>query len=143
MPSSAHPRGSAGRPASGESTVPALTVAAVARRLGVAPATLRTWDRRYRLGPSAHLAGSLVCALAPSMIVLVLGRALQGIGGAGLSSICLVVLGDVAAPKDRGRYYTYFSMTYTTAGACGPNSASSSDRSGRSAAAAARCGART
>ncbi len=37
---------------------PALTVAAVARRLGVAPATLRTWDRRYGLGPSAHAAGS-------------------------------------------------------------------------------------
>ncbi len=37
---------------------PALTVAAVARRLGVAPATLRTWDRRYGLGPGAHVAGS-------------------------------------------------------------------------------------
>lgn len=37
---------------------PSLTVAAVARRLGVAPATLRTWDRRYGLGPSEHLAGS-------------------------------------------------------------------------------------
>lgn len=37
---------------------PALTVAAVARRLGVAPATLRTWDRRYGLGPSEHPAGS-------------------------------------------------------------------------------------
>jgi len=35
-----------------------LTVAAVARRLGVAPATLRTWDRRYGLGPSAHSAGA-------------------------------------------------------------------------------------
>ena len=35
-----------------------LTVAAVARRLGVAPSTLRTWDRRYDLGPSAHTAGS-------------------------------------------------------------------------------------
>ena len=34
-----------------------LTVAAVARRLGVAPATLRTWDRRYGLGPSSHEAG--------------------------------------------------------------------------------------
>lgn len=44
----------AGTDASG----PMLTVAAVARRLGVAPATLRTWDRRYGLGPSAHTAGA-------------------------------------------------------------------------------------
>jgi DNA-binding transcriptional MerR regulator len=35
-----------------------LTVAAVARRLGVAPATLRTWDRRYGLGPSDHQSGA-------------------------------------------------------------------------------------
>jgi DNA-binding transcriptional MerR regulator len=34
-----------------------LTVAAVARRIGVAPATLRTWDRRYGLGPSTHQSG--------------------------------------------------------------------------------------
>lgn len=34
------------------------TVGAVARRLGLAPATLRTWDRRYGLGPSQHRAGS-------------------------------------------------------------------------------------
>jgi len=37
---------------------PALAVAAVAKKLGVAPATLRTWDRRYGLGPSEHTAGS-------------------------------------------------------------------------------------
>ncbi|RZS90334.1 B12 binding protein [Motilibacter rhizosphaerae] len=42
----------------GDPAVPALTVAAVARRLGVAPATLRTWDRRYQLGPSGHTAGA-------------------------------------------------------------------------------------
>ncbi len=40
------------------SPAPGLTVAAVARRLGVAPATLRTWDRRYGLGPSSHEAGA-------------------------------------------------------------------------------------
>lgn len=51
------------RPASGSggsraATSPGLAVAAVARRLGVAPATLRTWDRRYGLGPSGRTAGS-------------------------------------------------------------------------------------
>lgn len=34
-----------------------LTVAAVARRIGVAPDTLRTWDRRYGMGPSQHMPG--------------------------------------------------------------------------------------
>ncbi|WP_432509936.1 MerR family transcriptional regulator [Kineococcus sp. SYSU DK001] len=51
-----------GPDAPGAPTPPAprmtLTVAAVARRLGVAPATLRTWDRRYGLGPSEHTAGA-------------------------------------------------------------------------------------
>ncbi|MEU5884911.1 MerR family transcriptional regulator [Spirillospora sp. NPDC047279] len=34
-----------------------LSVGAVARRLGVAPSTLRTWGRRYGIGPSRHSAG--------------------------------------------------------------------------------------
>lgn len=37
---------------------PRWTVAAVAHRLGVAPATLRTWARRYGLGPGEHAAGA-------------------------------------------------------------------------------------
>ncbi|MEA2903424.1 MAG: hypothetical protein QOI12_811 [Alphaproteobacteria bacterium] len=73
-----------------------------------------------RIAIAAYLVGSLICALAPSIYVLIAGRALQGIGGAGLSGISIIVLGDAAAPKERGRYYTYFSITYTTAGACGP-----------------------
>ncbi len=32
-------------------------MAATARRLGVAPGTLRTWDRRYGIGPSDHAPG--------------------------------------------------------------------------------------
>lgn len=35
-----------------------LTVAAVARKLGVSPSTLRTWDRRYGLGPGSHNVGT-------------------------------------------------------------------------------------
>lgn len=41
-----------------KTSAPTLTVAALARRLGVAPATLRTWDRRYGLGPTGHAAGA-------------------------------------------------------------------------------------
>ena len=69
---------------------------------------------------SMYMLGSLVCALAPNMYVLILGRVLHGLGGGGLTSTGMVVLGDIAAPKDRGKYYGYFSATYTTAGACGP-----------------------
>ena len=45
------------------------------------------------------MAGSLVCALAPNMVVLILGRVLHGLGGGGLTSTGMVVLGDVAAPQ--------------------------------------------
>ncbi|WP_143261582.1 MerR family transcriptional regulator [Allokutzneria sp. NRRL B-24872] len=47
----------AGACSDGAHEEPRLTVAAVASRLGVAPATLRTWDRRYGLGPSGHTSG--------------------------------------------------------------------------------------
>ncbi|WP_416973007.1 MerR family transcriptional regulator [Streptomyces sp. 4F14] len=36
---------------------PGLTTGTLARRLGVAPTTLRTWDRRYGLGPTARTSG--------------------------------------------------------------------------------------
>ena len=36
---------------------PHLTVSGAARRLGIAPATLRTWDRRYGIGPTEHARG--------------------------------------------------------------------------------------
>ncbi|MFE8960747.1 MerR family transcriptional regulator [Streptomyces iakyrus] len=52
-----HERDSRGR---GPESAPAgsgLTTGEVARRLGVAPTTVRTWDRRYGLGPDAHTGG--------------------------------------------------------------------------------------
>ena len=78
--------------------------------------------RRFtlRIAILIYLAGSLVCALAPNMLVLIFGRVLHGLGGGGLSSMGMIVLGDLVSPKERGRYYTYFSLTYTTAGGCGP-----------------------
>ena len=73
-----------------------------------------------RIAILTYMAGSLLCALAPNMITLIFARVLHGLGGGGLSSMGMIVLGDLVSPKERGRYYTYFALTYTTAGGCGP-----------------------
>lgn len=67
-----------------------------------------------------YMAGSLFAASSTSMLMLICGRVLQGCGGGGLTAISQMILGDVAAPKDRAKYYAYFSIAFTTAGGCGP-----------------------
>src|SRR5579863_2869847 len=47
------------------------------------------------------IAGSLVCALAPSIWILVIGRALQGIGGGGLIPIAQTIIADLLTPRER------------------------------------------
>jgi EmrB/QacA subfamily drug resistance transporter len=67
-----------------------------------------------------YVVGSLLCAASTSMLMLICGRVVQGCGGGGLTSTATMILGDIAAPKDRGKYYAYFSIAFTTAGGCGP-----------------------
>jgi EmrB/QacA subfamily drug resistance transporter len=66
------------------------------------------------------LAGSLACALARSIPILVVARAFQGLGGGGLFSLSQTVIGDVIPPKERGRYQAYFASVFTTASIGGP-----------------------
>src|SRR6516165_5017717 len=47
---------------------------------------------------------------------LIGGRAVQGCGAGGLVVTANMVLGDIASPKERGRYYTYFAIAFMTAG---------------------------
>jgi len=60
------------------------------------------------IGISIFIAGSLACALAPSMILLACARALQGLGGGGLISLAQTIVADLVTPLERGRYQTYF-----------------------------------
>jgi EmrB/QacA subfamily drug resistance transporter len=64
--------------------------------------------------------GSLVCALAPSMTVLVLGRAAQGSGGGGLMALAQTIIADIVSPRERGRYQGYIGAVFAMSSIGGP-----------------------
>jgi len=66
------------------------------------------------------VAGSIISALAQSMFVLVVGRAIQGIGGGGLGALAMTVIGDIVAPRERGQYQGYISGMWGIASLAGP-----------------------
>src|SRR6478735_993984 len=69
---------------------------------------------------SLFIAGSVLCAVAPNMPVLILARALQGLGGGGIMPVVQTVISDVVTPRERGLYQAYFSGVWVAAGIGGP-----------------------
>jgi EmrB/QacA subfamily drug resistance transporter len=69
---------------------------------------------------SLFIAGSVLCALAPNMPVLILARGLQGLGGGGIMPVVQTVISDVVSPRERGQYQAYFSGVWMLAGLSGP-----------------------
>ncbi len=66
------------------------------------------------------LAGSLISALAPNMLTLIIGRAVQGLGGGGLFALSQTVIGDLVPPRERARYAAWISGTWAVASIAGP-----------------------
>lgn len=66
------------------------------------------------------LLGSLVSAMAPNMLVLVIGRAIQGAGGGGLFALAQTVIGDLVPPRERARYAAWIAGTWAVASIAGP-----------------------
>ncbi|WP_072390191.1 MDR family MFS transporter [Hyphomicrobium sp. CS1GBMeth3] len=66
------------------------------------------------------LAGSLLCGLAQNLPELIVFRFLQGLGGGGLIVTAIAVVGDIVAPRDRGRYQGFFGGVFGLSTVLGP-----------------------
>jgi EmrB/QacA subfamily drug resistance transporter len=76
--------------------------------------------RVLQVGIILFLAGSVLCGLSRSMNQLIIFRALQGLGGGGLMVTTQAVVGDIVAPRDRGRYQGIFGAVFGAASIAGP-----------------------
>jgi MFS family permease len=66
------------------------------------------------------LAGSALCGTAGSLLWLVLFRGLQGIGGGGLNSLVMAIIGDLVPARQRSKYQALLGIVSTLALIAGP-----------------------
>jgi len=66
------------------------------------------------------IAGSVACALAQNIWMLILSRALQGIGGGGLLPIAQTIIADLLSPRERPVVQGRTSIMFMSASILGP-----------------------
>ncbi len=66
------------------------------------------------------ICGSIVCALAPTIWMLIFARGLQGIGGGGLLPIAQTIIADLLSPQERPIVQGRTSIMFMSASILGP-----------------------
>jgi EmrB/QacA subfamily drug resistance transporter len=97
----------------------ALTLAALLLTAG-SLADLLGRRRVFVFGVACFTAASLLCALAPSALTLILARGAQGIGGAAMFATSLALLAQEFHGRERGTAFGIWGATTGAAVAIGP-----------------------
>jgi EmrB/QacA subfamily drug resistance transporter len=81
----------------------------------------RFGKRRMLLGAlGIFTAASMACALAPTLLLLIVARGIQGLGGGGLMTLAQALIGEHVSPRERGRFAGYFATVFALASTSGP-----------------------
>ncbi len=73
-----------------------------------------------QISVTVFLLGSMLCGQATSMVFLIVARGLQGLGGGGLMVLAQTVIGDVVAPRERGKIQGVFAAVFSLSSVAGP-----------------------
>jgi EmrB/QacA subfamily drug resistance transporter len=74
----------------------------------------------YAWSMALFLLASALCAFAPSMFWLIVFRAMQGLGAAGLLPLALIMIGDMFTFEERARVQGLFSAVWGISSIAGP-----------------------
>lgn len=64
--------------------------------------------------------GSLICAVGDTIALFLFGRAVQGLGAAGLITLVNICVSDLFSLRDRGLYFGLLSVVWALASGVGP-----------------------
>ncbi|OJJ43969.1 hypothetical protein ASPZODRAFT_122043 [Penicilliopsis zonata CBS 506.65] len=80
------------------------------------------WGRKpiILIALSIFLAGSLICSTVTQLDAFLVGRAVQGLGAAGMGTMVNVIISDMFSLRDRGLYLAVVSIVYAVGSAIGP-----------------------
>jgi EmrB/QacA subfamily drug resistance transporter len=76
--------------------------------------------RVFFFGASLFLVGSTLCGFAPTMLLLVAFRALQGLGAGAIMPVAQTIVGDVYSPAERAKIQGYLSSVWGFSAIVGP-----------------------
>ncbi|KAF9934265.1 hypothetical protein FBU30_002683 [Linnemannia zychae] len=96
-----------------------LTMTAIQPLYGIA-ADLAGRRRTMMFANAVFFIGSALCGAAQSMSMLIIGRAVQGIGGSGILTLSLILIADIVPLRNRGKYQSMTAFVYAIASVFGP-----------------------
>jgi EmrB/QacA subfamily drug resistance transporter len=76
--------------------------------------------RLLELSLVVFVSASALCGAAQSITELIVLRAVQGAAAGGLMTLAMAAVGDLVAPRERGRYQGYIAATFAVATVIGP-----------------------
>src|ERR1041384_3960880 len=73
-----------------------------------------------QLSLGLYVAGSLLAGLTPNVEILIVSRAVQGIGAGGVTALAMVVMAAMIPPRELGRYSGIFGAVFGVGTIAGP-----------------------